>query len=212
MVARVSEADFSFEDQHSGLVCGLDEVGRGPLAGPVVAACVVIPHEMRSLDFVQYIRDSKKLSLKKREMLYDAITSHFPHAISALSPQEIDKYNILQASLLTMTKAHDKVLGSGVVLEHALVDGNKLPVLATSASAIVKGDAKSKTIAAASVIAKVYRDRIMNDLAKEYPFYGWDRNAGYPTLEHREALLQYGITPYHRRSFAPVRKILESAQ
>lgn len=206
------EADFLLEEQYEGLVCGLDEVGRGPLAGPVVAACVVIPREMRELEFVRYIKDSKKLAPKKREMLYEKIISHFPYAISALSPEEIDKHNILQASLLAMTKAHDEVVGSGITPEHALVDGNKLPIIATPASAIVKGDGKSKTIAAASIIAKVYRDRIMQELAQEFPHYGWERNAGYPTKLHREALLTHGITPHHRRSFAPVRKIIESTQ
>jgi ribonuclease HII len=206
------QADFSLEDQYSGLVCGLDEVGRGPLAGPVVAACVVIPKEMRNLDFIVYIKDSKKVSSKKREMLFEAITKHFPYAISALSPQEIDKHNILQASLLAMSKAHNEVLGFGALIEHALVDGNKLPILSTPASAIVKGDGKSKTIAAASIIAKVYRDRIMQELAQEFPHYGWERNSGYPTKEHREALLKYGVTSAHRRSFAPVRNIIESTQ
>lgn len=206
------EADFSLEEQYNGLVCGLDEVGRGPLAGPVVAACAVIPKEMRSLEFIVHIKDSKKVAPKKREMLYDAITEHFPYAISILSPEEIDEHNILQASLLAMTKAHDEVVSSGITLKHALVDGNKLPIMATPASAIVKGDGKSKTIAAASIIAKVYRDRIMQGLAVEFPNYGWERNAGYPTKQHREALLKFGVTPHHRRSFAPVRRILESTQ
>ena len=207
------EADFILEDQYKGLVCGIDEVGRGPLAGPVVAACVVIPKEKRSLDFIIHIKDSKRVSPKKREMLYKVITDLFPHAISVLSPQEIDKHNILQASLLTMTKAHDTLLNKkNIVLEHALIDGNKIPIITTPASAIVKGDAKSKSIAAASIIAKVYRDRIMEDLAKEFPHYGWERNAGYPTLEHRQALIKFGATHHHLRSFAPVRRILESTQ
>ena len=204
------KADFSFEDQYEGLVCGIDEVGRGPLAGPVVAACVIIPRKKRTLAFVDFIKDSKKLSAKTREILFKEITKHFPHAISALSPEEIDKHNILQASLLAMTKAHDRVLNNGTALEHALIDGNKLPVIATPATAVIKGDNKSKSIAAASVIAKVYRDRIMRELAEEFPYYGWERNSGYPTQEHREALLKHGVTPVHRRSFAPVRKILES--
>ena len=203
-------ADFSLEEQYDGLVCGLDEVGRGPLAGPVVAACVVIPKEKRNLDFIEHIKDSKKVAPKKRELLHDEIIANFPHAICALSPQEVDKHNILQASLLAMTKAHDEVLASGIALEHALVDGNKLPILSSPATAVVKGDNKSKTIAAASIIAKVYRDRIMQELAQEFPHYGWERNSGYPTQQHREALLTHGITPHHRRSFAPVRRILEA--
>ncbi|MCK5374674.1 MAG: ribonuclease HII [Alphaproteobacteria bacterium] len=206
-------ADFSIEDQYDGLVCGLDEVGRGPLAGPVIAACVVIPKELRNLDFIAYVKDSKKLSAKKRDMLYDEITAHFPYEISALSPQEIDEHNILQASLSAMKKSHDAMLENyNIKVVHALIDGNKVPIIATPASAIIKGDAKSKTIAAASIIAKVTRDKIMSDLAKDYPYYGWERNAGYPTKEHRKALLMHGITSHHRRSFAPVRKILESSQ
>ena len=199
-------ADFSIEDQYEGIVCGLDEVGRGPLAGPVVAACVVIPHEKRTLNFIADIKDSKKVSVKKREELYQLITSHFPYALSAISPQEIDELNILQASLTAMKRAHDKIDG----ITHALVDGNKVPKLSSLAIPVIKGDQKSKTIAAASIIAKVYRDRIMQKLANEHPHYGWERNAGYPTAEHRQALLVHGITPHHRRSFAPVRKILES--
>ncbi len=199
-------ADFSLEDQYDGLVCGLDEVGRGPLAGPVVAACVVIPPEKRDLDFVADIKDSKKVALKKREELYKLITTHFPYALSALSPQEIDEMNILQASLEVMKRAHDQIDG----ITHSLVDGNKAPVLSSVAVTVVKGDQKSKSIAAASIIAKVYRDRIMQKLAYEHPQYGWERNAGYPTAQHREALLVHGITDHHRKSFAPVRRILES--
>lgn len=205
-------ATFEIEDQYDGFVCGMDEVGRGPLAGPVVAACVVIPKDKRDLDFIAYIKDSKKLALKKREALFDEIIKNFPYAIKALSPEEIDEHNILQASLLAMKQAHDEVLETGVMLEHALVDGNKLPILSTPATAVVKGDNKSKTIAAASIIAKVTRDRIMKDLAEKYPHYGWERNSGYPTKEHRDALLTHGITPVHRRSFAPVRRIIESSQ
>ncbi len=201
-------ANFELEDQYDGMICGLDEVGRGPLAGPVVAACVVIPNEMRHFDFIEHIKDSKKLSLTKREALYDQITEHFPYAIAALSPQEIDELNILQASLEAMKRAHDQISG----ITHSLVDGNKAPNLSSITETVIKGDSKSKTIAAASIIAKVHRDRIMNALALEYPQYGWERNAAYPTKEHREALLTHGVTPHHRRSFAPVRKILESEQ
>ncbi len=202
-------ADFSIEDKYEGVICGIDEVGRGPLAGPVVAACVVIPKEKRELDFIADIKDSKKLSEKKREYLFEQITSYFPYAISEISPKEIDKINILQASLLAMKKAHDQIEG----ITHALIDGNKLPKgIKSQTFAIVKGDQKSKSIAAASIIAKVHRDRIMSRLAEEYPHYGWERNSGYPTEEHREALISYGITPHHRRSFKPVREILESEQ
>ena len=196
---------FSIENQYDGIICGLDEVGRGPLAGPVVAACVIIPKEKRMLDFVAGIQDSKKLSAKKRDALYDKITEHFPYAIAEITPQEIDNINILQASLKAMKVAHDKMAH----VDYALVDGNKAPALSSHAITVIKGDSKSKTIAAASVIAKTHRDRIMQTLAQEYPHYGWDRNAGYPTQEHRDAISAYGITPHHRKSFGPVRAFLE---
>lgn len=199
-------SDFSLEDQYDGVVCGLDEVGRGPLAGPVVAACVIIPPEKRVLEFVLGIKDSKKVTEKKREVLYSQITNNFPYAISALSPQEIDQMNILQASLTAMKRAHDQLSG----ITHALVDGNRAPALSSQAITVVKGDQKSKSIAAASIVAKVYRDRIMKKLSEQYPDYGWANNAGYPTAQHREALLVHGVTEHHRRSFGPVRKIIES--
>ncbi len=197
--------DFLLENQHEGIVCGLDEVGRGPLAGPVVAACVVIPKDKRELDFVADINDSKKLSAKKREQLYDKIMEHFPCAIIEISPQEIDGINILQASLKAMKLACEEVGG----VDHALVDGNKAPALTCSLTTVIKGDSKSKTIAAASIIAKVHRDRIMKALDKQYPHYGWANNAGYPTAQHRAAIEAFGITKHHRKSFAPVRRFIE---
>lgn len=201
-------ADFSYEDGYEGIVCGVDEVGRGPLCGPVVAACVVIPKDKRDMDFIADIKDSKKLSAQKREALYDKIIAHFPHAIAAISPQEIDEINILQASLKAMKIACETIPH----LDHALIDGNKAPALSCTHTTIVKGDSKSKSIAAASILAKVYRDRLMHKLHQEFPDYGWMNNAGYPTKEHRDALLTHGITKHHRRSFAPVRKIIESLQ
>ncbi len=200
--------DFSLEDQCDGIVCGLDEVGRGPLAGPVVAACVIIPKDKRMLDFISEIQDSKKLSAKKREELYDKITTHFPYAISEITPEEIDDINILQASLKAMKTAHDTLDN----IEYALVDGNKAPQLSSQTMTVVKGDSKSKTIAAASIIAKVHRDRIMLALSKQYPHYGWSNNSGYPTKQHRAAIQEHGITPHHRKSFAPVRNFIESQQ
>ncbi len=217
--------DFSIEDQYDGIVCGLDEVGRGPLAGPVVAACVIIPKDKRNLDFVSDINDSKKLNAKKRDYLYNKITEHFSYSIAEISPQEIDKINILQASLKAMKIAHDKLVlssrptnGSGEILRsldyarddiYALVDGNKAPELSSKTTTVVKGDSKSKTIAAASIIAKVHRDRIMIALSKEFPHYGWETNSGYPTAQHRAALETHGITEHHRKSFAPVKKITD---
>ncbi len=196
--------DFLLEDQYDGKVCGLDEVGRGPLAGPVVAACVIIPKDKRGLDFVADINDSKKLSEKNRMLLYDKIIEHFPYAIAEISPQEIDEINILQASLKAMKLACEEIGG----INHALVDGNKAPALDCPTTTVIKGDSKSKSIAAASIIAKVHRDHIMKELDKLYPYYGWAKNSGYPTEQHRKALILHGITEYHRKSFAPVRKII----
>ncbi|MDH5722552.1 MAG: ribonuclease HII [Alphaproteobacteria bacterium] len=200
--------DFSLEDKYVGTVCGIDEVGRGPLAGPVVAACVVIPRHLRELPFIKEIKDSKKLSHSKRHTLFESITKHFPYAISEISPTKIDEINILQASLLAMKISCEKVDG----IDHALVDGNKAPDLSCKVITVVKGDSKSVSIAAASIIAKVYRDQIMTKLALEYPSYGWDSNAGYPTKQHIIALEQHGVTPHHRKSFGPVRRIIEHDQ
>ncbi len=198
--------DFTLEDQHDGLVCGLDEVGRGPLAGPVVAACVIIPDEIKHLNFVSQLNDSKKVSPKKREALFDEITSHCYYGISQASVHEIDDINILQASLLAMKRAY---LSMGQTAVMALVDGNKLPALPCKAQAVVKGDSISASIAAASILAKVTRDRMMQELGDIYPGYGWDANAGYGSKAHMEALDSIGITPHHRTTFAPVRERLE---
>lgn len=198
-------ADFSLEEQYDGIVCGLDEVGRGPLAGPVVAACVIIPAEKRKLEFIADIKDSKKLSAKKRDALYQDIIENFPYSICEIAPKEIDQINILQASLKAMKDAHDAM---DTTIDVALVDGNKAPDLESKAVTVVKGDTKSKTIAAASILAKVHRDRLMHRLDKECPQYGWAKNSGYPTAQHRAALKEYGVTPYHRQSFAPVRELL----
>lgn len=204
--ARASRPDFTHEDQFDGPVCGLDEVGRGPLAGPVVAACVYIPEDKRTLEFVPQIRDSKKIAWKKLEELYDLICTHFEYGIAECSAQEIDEINILQASLRAMERAHEKM---DTETQHALIDGNRLPKsLPCPATAIVKGDSKSVSIAAASILAKVTRDRIMHKLAEEHPFYGWDTNVGYPTKQHLDGIEQNGITDHHRRSFAPVRNFI----
>jgi len=189
------------------LVCGLDEVGRGPLAGPVVAACVYIPAEKRNLKFVSEIRDSKKLLPQKLETLFDFISEHFVFALTEISPQIIDQINILQASLLAMKKSHEQIKAAAIT--HALVDGNKCPALSCPATAVIKGDGRSVSIAAASIIAKVTRDRLMEKLAEEHPHYGWERNVGYPTVEHMSAIDRHGITDHHRRTFAPVRNFIE---
>ncbi|MEM6781613.1 MAG: ribonuclease HII [Pseudomonadota bacterium] len=180
--------------------CGIDEVGRGPLAGPVMAACVFIPQHSQSLDFWSYITDSKKLSAKKRDYLYDFIIEHTQYGIGECSPEEIDNLNIHHATLLAMKRAH---ANANIQAEMALVDGKFCPEIPCPAQAVVKGDSKHIEIAAASIIAKVTRDRMMAKLHEEFPMYGWKKNAGYGTAEHRTAIEKHGITEYHRKSFAP---------
>ena len=203
--------DFSLEDGHKSPVCGLDEVGRGPLAGPVVAACVYIPDTKRDLAFISDIRDSKKLNAKKLEYLFKKISEHFTFGIAEISPQEIDKINILQASLKAMEEAFCSISSQAQSRNDmlALIDGNHTPKnLPCPAQAVIRGDSKSVSIAAASIMAKVTRDRLMAKLAQEHPHYGWERNVGYPTPEHLAAINRHGITTHHRRSYAPVRNFL----
>ncbi|MGB3147182.1 MAG: ribonuclease HII [Paracoccaceae bacterium] len=183
-------------------VAGVDEVGRGPLCGPVVAAAVILPAE----GIPDGLNDSKKLTAAARARLFDLIGKSCAVGVGMASPAEIDAQNILRASHLAMCRALAALPHQP---DHALIDGNLLPRgLTISAEAIVKGDSHSLSIAAASIIAKVTRDRIMVDLAQQYPGYGWDRNAGYPTKEHLAALRDLGVTPVHRRSFRPVHNIL----
>jgi ribonuclease HII len=184
-------------------VAGVDEVGRGPLAGPVVAAAVVLPIEFD----LRGLTDSKKISRKARERLNEEIRAvAIDYFIAEASVAEIDEINILQASLLAMRRA---VLGLKQIPEHALVDGNKLPTLPCTATAVVGGDLTEPSISAASIIAKVYRDAMMSDYAKQYPGYGLEKHMGYPTRQHLDALLTLGITPIHRRTFGPVRRLLD---
>lgn len=184
------------------IVAGVDEVGRGPLAGPVTAAAVVLDVAC----IPQGLNDSKKLSPKRREALAAQIMAGCDWAVGHASVEEIDTLNILRASHLAMCRA---VAGLRQRPCRVLVDGNLLPRdLPVPGQAVIKGDALSLSIAAASIVAKLLRDRIMVDLAQQHPGYGWDVNAGYPTPAHRRALLDLGITPHHRRSFAPVHKIL----
>jgi len=187
------------------IVCGVDEVGRGPLAGPVVAAAAVLPPEGLPPSLAALINDSKLLKPKTREELAPLILGCCRVAIGMADVGEIDRLNILRASLLAMKRA---VEGLGIVPHVALIDGNKAPDLTCAMRTIVGGDAASLSIAAASVVAKVERDRIMAELALNHPGYGWERNAGYPTTEHRKALISLGITPHHRRSFGPVKAVL----
>ncbi|GAB1478506.1 ribonuclease HII [Paracoccaceae bacterium] len=198
-------ADFSHETaalaRGLAVICGVDEVGRGPLAGPVTAAAVILDPAR----IPQGLADSKALTAARRERLFDEIAATSRVCVAHATVEEIDSLNILRASHLAMERA---VEGLGPV-DHALIDGNLIPAgLRGRAEAIVKGDAKCLSIAAASIIAKVTRDRIMVDLAQQHPGYGWEGNAGYPTKAHLRALLDLGVTPWHRRSFAPVHKIL----
>lgn len=183
-------------------LAGVDEVGRGPLAGPVIAAAVILD----PANIPEGLADSKALSAKKREFLNALILQSSWVGVGEASVEEIDEINILQASLLAMERA---VSALPQVPQHLLVDGNKLPkTLPCPATAVVKGDARSQSIAAASIVAKTRRDAIMLDLAQQFPGYGWEKNAGYPTKQHREALVKIGLTPHHRRSFKPVHNIL----
>lgn len=202
-----SNPDFSIEQAYAGRVCGLDEVGRGPLAGPVVAACVYVPENIRGAAWIADIRDSKTIGKKKLSNLHELIMTHCACGIGSCTVDEIDEINILQSSLLAMERAYD-ACGS---FDHALVDGNKLPQnLPCPATAVKKGDSISRSIAAASIIAKVTRDKIMQKAALDYPGYGWETNAGYPSPAHKEALKTLGVTAFHRKSFAPVRDALEA--
>ena len=198
--------DFSFEDiarQAGALrIAGVDEVGRGPLAGPVVAAAVVLDPGKLPLG----LNDSKKLTAARRETLYAEIMTAAHVGIGEASVAEIDRINILRASHLAMCRA---LAALPVPADHALIDGNLLPRdLTLPGTAVVKGDGRSLSIAAASIIAKVTRDRIMVDLAQQFPGYGWERNAGYPTAGHLERLKSHGATPHHRTTFKPVHNIL----
>ena len=186
-----------------GLAAGVDEAGRGPLAGPVVAAAVILD----DLQPIRALRDSKTLSARKRERLFDEIRAKaLCCCIAQASVEEIDQLNILQATLLAMRRAVE-----GLRLRPALVlvDGNRLPALPMPAHAVVKGDAMVAAISAASILAKVHRDRLCEQLHAAHPDYGFDGHKGYPTPDHLAALRRHGPCPAHRRSFAPVRAVLE---
>lgn len=185
-----------------GLVCGVDEAGRGPLAGPVVAAAVILD----PANPVEGLNDSKKLSAKRRELLAIEIRAKaLAWSVAEATVEEIDAINILQASMLAMRRA---VEGLVVKPVSALIDGNRCPALACKAEAIVGGDGKMESIAAASILAKTTRDAGMRELHLAYPHYGFDRHMGYPTAFHLQALREYGASPVHRRSFAPVAQLV----
>jgi ribonuclease HII len=199
--------DFAIERRCKGLVCGIDEAGRGPLAGPVVAAAVMLDARRFPRSLREGLDDSKVLTINEREACYRALSRCADRGtarigIGAASVAEIDRINILRAALLAMTRA---VAVLGTRPDIALVDGNIAPALDCAVQTVVTGDALSFSIAAASIVAKVTRDRIMRTLAPRYPIYGWHTNVGYATPEHGEAIRRFGVTPHHRRSFAPVR-------
>ena len=190
-------------DPVSSLIAGVDEAGRGPLAGPVYAAAVILDPNRD----IPGLADSKKLSAANREQLDLAIRTHaLAWALGIATVEEIDRLNILQASLLAMTRA---VASLAIVPQLALVDGNRAPALCCSVRTIVGGDATEPAISAASILAKVARDAEMQVLHARYPGYGFDRHKGYPTAAHVAALEQLGVSPVHRRSFGPVRRLLE---
>jgi ribonuclease HII len=198
---RAEQLDLSFVAP-GALLAGVDEAGRGPLAGPVVAAAVILD----DLQPIEGLNDSKLLTPRRREQLFDQIRARaLCCSIAQASVEEIDSLNILQATLLAMQRAVD---GLRLRPHKVLVDGNRLPLLKVPAEAIVRGDSKVKAISAASILAKVFRDRLCMDLHTLHPQYGFDGHKGYPTPAHLAALREHGVCPQHRRSFAPVRELL----
>ena len=191
-------------------VCGVDEAGRGPLVGAVVAGAVVLDPN----NPIEGLKDSKKLTAARREYLYEQIMEKAKAwGVGEASPLEIDRINILQATMLAMRRAiEDLTTRLGAWPDKALIDGNRCPELPIAAEAIVKGDAKEPAISAASIVAKVTRDRQMMSLHERHPEYGFAQHMGYPTEAHFAALKQYGACDQHRRSFSPVRKVLESIE
>lgn len=195
--------DLNLDLTLNGLVAGVDEVGRGPLVGEVVAAAVILD-PARPIDG---LTDSKKLSEKRRGVLSEIICRDaLCWAIGVATPDEIDELNILHASMLAMQRAVESLSVKPILVQ---VDGNRCPELSTSVEAIVKGDAKVPAIGAASIIAKVYRDQQMYDLDLQFPQYGFARHKGYPTAEHLKLLQRYGVLPHYRKSFGPVKRLLE---
>ncbi len=191
--------NYEYEEKHyaegATAVCGCDEAGRGPLLGPVVAAAVILPRNL----VIEGLNDSKKLSEKKRELLYDKITElALAYCIAEASPEEIDEINILNASMLAMRRA---VEGLQIKADFALIDGNCSRGFTIPTETVVKGDAKSCSIAAASILAKVHRDRGCAEFDKLYPVYGIAKHKGYPTKEHMDAVRNYGPSPIHRKTF-----------
>ena len=199
--------DLRLEQDCEGLVAGIDEVGRGPWAGPVVAAAVILDPASLPDDLTGTIDDSKKLSAAKREDIAARLCHCARIGIGAATISEIGTLNILGATFRAMERA---VTALGIVPDMALVDGNRAPALCCPVRTVIKGDSISLSIAAASIVAKVTRDRIMTRLAIRYPDFGWERNAGYGTAQHRAALERVGVTPHHRKTYAPIAALLNA--
>ena len=204
--------NFEIEDEYVGVIAGVDEAGRGPWVGPVVAGCVVFLDRKVDDFLLNNLNDSKKISKKKREQLYEVLYKEKENGkiligVGITSAKEIDDINILNASFLAMKRAIDDAKANPCMV---LVDGNREPKnFGYKTKAVIKGDAKSYSISAASIIAKVYRDKMMEDMAKKYPGYGFEKNAGYGTKAHIEGLKLYGITPEHRLSYAPIKEFVK---
>jgi ribonuclease HII len=199
---RWSTIERDLRTQHGPLIAGVDEVGRGPLAGPVVACAVVMPPERRAMSG---INDSKQLSEKKRDKVIGKILANaLGIGIGAASVHEIDRLNILQASVLAVRRALRRL---PVVPNHIVVDGRSVRTYDFVHTAVIHGDARCYSIACASIVAKITRDRVMRALASRYPVYKWEENVGYSTAWHLRSIQQHGITPHHRRSFLPVRQL-----
>jgi ribonuclease HII len=208
VLLKSTAPDFAIENSYQGNICGIDEVGRGPLAGPVLSACVLIAEENRDNVLWRQVKDSKKLSQKMREELYLEIAKASYFGVGMANVEEIDTLNIHNATLLAMKRAFEGMKADyNVKTDHALIDGKFAPQLSCNTKTVIKGDSVSVSIASASIIAKVTRDRIMTRLHSELPFYGWDRNAGYGTKQHIDALKKHGISSHHRRSFAPIKSM-----
>ncbi len=200
--------DFSLENQYGGMVAGVDEVGRGSWAGPVVSAAIIIARSAFPKDLLAQINDSKLLTALKRNRIYDALCqlrgTACEFSIAQASVEEVDRLNVREASLLSMQRAVEALPEAPEV---TLVDGNVVPKLKCQAVAVIQGDSASISIAAASIVAKVFRDNLMKDLSMLHPHYSWESNVGYGTKAHQLALAKFGVTAHHRRSFAPIKKI-----
>ena len=205
--------DWNFENKFNGFVCGIDEAGRGPWVGPVVAGAVIFLTRDINPEILNNLNDSKKLSSKKREWLYDLLIAEeksgkLTYGIGLASSAEIDELNILQATFLAMKRAAENLK---IKPNFALIDGNRLPKdFICKTECIIKGDALSYSISAASILAKVYRDNLMKKMALKYPYYGFEKNAGYGTKQHIEGLKKYGVTPEHRKSYRPIKEFLKA--